>query len=85
MKCLYRNLFLEDTSKHARIIKKEDCPLWNNDNSPAPEVTDLKICLWFAKRLICDITSRSYFYHEAFLIYGDWKEVRSQIEKLFLS
>ena len=66
MKCLYRHLFLEDTYKHARVIKKKDCPFCNNDNSQAPEVTDLKVCLWLAKRLIYDLTSRYYFYHEAF-------------------
>ncbi len=71
MKCLYRHLFLEGTSKHARVIKKKDCPFCNNDNSPAPEVTDLKVCLWLAKRLIYNITLRNYFYHEAVQSYGD--------------
>ena len=71
MKCLYRHLFLEDTSKHDKVIKKKDRPFCNDDNSPAPEVTDLKVCLWLAKRLICDLTSRNYFYHEAVLSYGD--------------
>ena len=78
MKCLYRHLFLEDISKLARVIKK-DCPFWNSDNSLAPEVTDLKVCLWLAKRLTWDITSRNNFYHEAVLSYSDWKEMRSQI------
>ena len=77
MKCLYRHIFLEDTSKHARVIKKKDCPFGNTDNSPALEVTDLKVCLWLAKRLIYNLKSRNYFYHEAVLSYGDLKEVWS--------
>ena len=41
-------------------------------------MTDLKVGLWLAKRLIYNITSRNYFYHEAVLSYGVWKGVGSQ-------
>ena len=59
IKSLYKHLFLEDTSKHARVTQKIAPPNWNMCNSKAPWATAPKLVFWLSTILSCDITSRN--------------------------
>ena len=55
VKSLYRHLFLEDISKHARVTKKWHFLICGRPNSQAPWPMHPKLCMWVAKALSCDI------------------------------
>ena len=59
------HLFLEDTSKKARVTQKLHLPNCGKDYSQAPWSTDPKFVLWLAKTLSCDLTETNYFLCEA--------------------
>ena len=54
VKNLYRHLFLEDISKHARVTQKWHFLICGRPNSQAHWPTRPKISVWVAKALSCD-------------------------------
>ena len=65
------HLFLEDISKHARVIQKWHFLIGGKHNSKAPRATDPKIGMWVAKARSCDLALKIFFLCEAFVGYGD--------------
>ena len=70
MKCLFRHLFLEDTSKKARVTKKMHLPNCGEDTSQVPCLHMPKFGLWLAKTLTCDMTVSIISLLEALPSYG---------------
>ena len=61
VRSLYRHLFLEDISKHARVIKKMHFLICGRHNSQAPWPTRPKLGVWVAKGLSCDTVKFFFF------------------------
>ena len=61
VKSLYRHFFLEDISKHARVIKKMHLLIYNTSNYQAPWATDPKLVLWLPTSLSCDMAETKFF------------------------
>ena len=62
VKYLYRHVFLEDTSKKARVTKKMHPPNFFKYNSQVSCLEMPKFGLWLAKTLSCDKTEKIIFY-----------------------
>ena len=65
VKCLYRRLILEDTSKKARVTQILHLPNCGKNNFKAPWSTDAQIGLWLAKQWCGGV---NYFLGEALWI-----------------
>ena len=61
IKSLYRHLFLEDISEHARVTQKMALLICGSPNCQAPWLTRPKIGLRVAKALSCDIVVFYFF------------------------
>ena len=71
MKYLYRHLFLDDTFKKARPLKKLDPPNCGKDNSQVPGIQLAKFGLWLNKTLSCVLTVSILFLLEELPSYSD--------------
>ena len=70
IKSLYRHIFLEDISKHARVIKKKHFLIPNRIYSQAPWPQRPKLGTNVAKGIICDVVVLFYFSGEPPLSYS---------------